>query len=119
MLKHEADAALSDMAMGDLVTVQQNGAAVRSFQARQDTQQGRLSAPRWTKQCDQFAGTDVERDIADRGEGMIRFCYAANVNTHARRSFASDEEFHSTRLFAIKVTTDNEAKREATANAAT
>ena len=66
ILKHHAEAAMFRRKVCDLTTVELNAASVRSFQSRDYSQRGRLSASRWTKQAKELAALDSDGNVIDR-----------------------------------------------------
>ncbi len=65
----EQDAVVARLRFGvrDIAAGQHDRAAVLALQARDGAQQGGLAAARGTQQAHQFPGTDVERDVRQRG----------------------------------------------------
>ena len=111
VLEDEADAAVLRLAARRVLALEEDLAAVRALEPRDDAQEARLAGPRRPEERHELAVGDLQADVVHRRERAERLGDASNLDAH-------DSSRHSTRLFATRVTMARRARREATAKAA-
>ena len=82
VLENETDLTFSHMTYRSVFTVQQNSAAVGSFESGDHAQQRRFAATRGAQQRGQFTGGKFERDIIQRDEITKAFFDMTDFDTH-------------------------------------
>ncbi len=98
VLENEADVAVAGGVPGDVVVLEQHGAAVRHFQPGDDAEQGGLAGPGRAEQRDQLAGRAVDAHVVERRECAEPLGHVLSCNRHAlftaenaeRKSFRRD-----------------------------
>ena len=82
MLEDEADLAVAHVALRRILAVEQDPAAVGSFQPGDNPQQGRLAGDGRPQQRHQFPRRDRESDVLQSGEAAELFADVFNFDTH-------------------------------------
>src|SRR5690606_24208123 len=86
VLEDEADAALADVQIGGVLTMETDTPAVRLLQSGNDPQQSGLARAGWTEQCGQFAIIEGETDIIYGDKIAKALVYLIDFNTHCAYS---------------------------------
>src|SRR5688572_12302353 len=122
VLKHEADAALTNLPAGRILAVEEHAAAIGRLEPRHDAQQRRLAAARRPEQRDELARAHLEAHVVERREAAEGLRDVADINTHQcgnSPTGCSDRRVrYSTSVFNASVTSARKARIDATANAA-
>jgi hypothetical protein len=84
LLKHEADPPFLHTETGGVDVAEQNLPAVRRLQPGDGAQQGGFAGTGGPEQRQQFAGSDVEIDAAQRVELTVVLLDIANLDIHCR-----------------------------------
>jgi hypothetical protein len=92
ILENEADAPLLHREIGRVFLTKINRAAVGRVESRDDAQQRRLARARGAKQRDKFAGSYIERDVAQRRIGAEILLDALDANAEAMRAVSGGGE---------------------------
>ncbi len=82
VLEHEAHVALTHVHVGGVFSAEQDVAAVRGFQTRDDAQQRGLAAARRAQQGQEFAGVDVEVHVLQRMEAAKVLVDVTDLDAH-------------------------------------
>ncbi len=106
MLEHEAHLPVARGAVGDVLSVVQDGAGVGDLQTGEDAQEGRLAGAGGTEQGEQRAALDLEVDAVDGDEAAKALRDVLEDDAHAARS---------SRPLTISVTIASRVSSEATA----
>src|ERR1700688_453157 len=77
VLEYESDVSIANRPQGRVAAVEQNLALVGRLETGNDSQQGRLAAPRGTEQRNQCACRHVQIDVFHGGEFTELLGYAA------------------------------------------
>ena len=115
VLEDEADVPIPRRRVRRALPGEQDLAAVRPFDARDDAEDGALAAPRGAQERDELAFPHLEAHVLDGGEGAEAPGQAPGDDAHGRSQ--TRRARHSTSAFAASVSTAIEASTEATANA--
>jgi hypothetical protein len=82
VLEDEADASLARVAIGGVLVLEDDRAAIGALEPRDDAQERRLARARRPEQRDELAGIDGKADVVDRGETAEGLGDVANLDTH-------------------------------------
>ena len=82
MLEHEADLALAHVAVGGVLSIEQDAALVGVFEAGDDPEQRGLAAAGRAQQRDQLARREVQRDAVERDEAAEGLADVLDFDAH-------------------------------------